>query len=63
MNSHLIEKYTKFSWIWTGYGKYDYPTSGERNGQSFLCISLKTNETAEKVANQVNLGISSLNFY
>ncbi len=46
-----------------GYGKYDFPVTKEGNGQSFLCISLKTNESAEKVGNQVNLLIASLDFY
>jgi len=38
-------------------GKYDYPTTGEKYGQSFLCISLKTSESADKVGNQVEVKI------
>ena len=34
-------------------GKYSYPHTGQRNGQSFLCISLNTQASANLIGNQM----------
>ena len=45
---HSVPKYPPYPET----GQYGYPSTGEKFGQSFLCISIDTSKTAELIANQ-----------